>query len=311
MAKEERKSARRGRDTGRAAGSAEPAPAKPPAGQVWREYLVAILVCLVIALFVTTFVVHPMAVPTPSMETPLDRPIPGTREVLGRYNLLVGDRIIADKLTILANHFPISRALGLAHPIRRGEVIIFKTPDRQGNRYLTPYVKRVVGLPGETIEIRRNQVYIDGRRLIEPYKHHEYGEDTPSFHFNMPPVRIPPDHYFMMGDNRDNSSDSRVWGSVPASYLIGKPVFILWSFPDNDIMERAFPDRAFHGAHEVERPMDIIRLYAFRLIYCWKTRWDRILHFIPRGESYLAEEPVETAPEAASGLISNASPPPR
>jgi signal peptidase I len=262
---------------------AEKSVPKPPFSETVREYLVAILVCLVIALFVVTFIAHPMAVPTPSMDTPPERKIPGTNETLGDYNLLVGDRLIVDKLTILANHFPLTRFLKLNHPIRRGEVVVFKAPDRKEGHYLIPYVKRVIGLPGETIEIRQNQVFINGCKLIEPYKYHGLGVENPTPYAYMPPLRIPDDHYFMMGDNRDFSSDSRDWGTVPADFIFGKPLFILWSFPDNALLQKVFPDQRYRGVHEVNAPLDILQLYLFRLIYFYQTRWGRMFHFIPRG----------------------------
>jgi|GEM_PF-413685 len=257
-----------------------------------REYLVAILVCLVIALFVVTFIVHPMAVPTPSMHTPPERMIPDSDETLGDYNLLVGDRLIVDKLTVMANHFPLARMLALNHEIRRGEIMVFKSPDRSSAHYLIPYVKRVIGLPGETIEIRQNTVFIDGQRLVEPYKYHHLGEERPSQFANMPPLRIPDDHYFMMGDNRDFSSDSRDWGTVPAEYIFGKPLFILWSFPDREILQKAFPSGKYRGVHEVNDPMDILTLYFYRIVYFWKTRWGRMFHFVPRGQCSLEDAPA-------------------
>ncbi len=256
--------------------------------EVFREYAVAILICLEIALFVVTFLLHPMAVPTPSMDTPPNRIIPGTGETLGDYNLLVGDRLLVDKLTIMANHFPISRALGIGYKIKRGDVVVFKAPDKR--HFLVPYVKRVIGLPGETIEIIDNQVFINGKKLIEPYVYHELGEDAPYFLRNMPPLKIPPHHYFMMGDNRDDSSDSRDWGTVPEDYIFGKPLVIIWSFPDDEILKEAFPDKNYSGVHEVNNPGDIIKLYLYRVIYFYKTRWGRMLHFMRRGNCYFENE---------------------
>ncbi len=282
MAKPSRK---KGKGAAAAPEAREAAKAKPKQSfaETAREYLVAILVCLVIALFVVTFVAHPMAVPTPSMDTPPERQIPGTDQTLGDYNLLVGDRLIVDKLTVMANHFPLARFLKLNHPIRRGEVLVFKAPDRKNGHYLIPYVKRVIGLPGETIEIRQNQVFINGCKLFEPYKYHGLGEESLTPFSTLPPLRIPADHYFMMGDNRDFSSDSRDWGTVPYDFIFGKPLFILWSFPDNMVLQKIFPDGRYRGVHEVNEPMDVLQLYLFRIIYFYETRWGRMFHFIPRG----------------------------
>lgn len=259
---------------------------KGTAADTFREYSVNLLVCLIIALFVVTFVVHPMAVPTPSMDTPVDRVMEGTNETMGQYNLLVGDRLVVDKFTILANHFPLTKALGLGHTIRRGEVVVFKSPDKDDGHYLIPYVKRVIGLPGETIEVRQNRVFINGKHLIEPYAYHSMGVDSPTTYANMPPLRIPEHHYFMMGDNRDESSDSRAWGTVRDEFIFGKPVFILWSFPDDFVLSKAFPDNEFRGVHEVTSPADTLKLYLYRIVYFYKTRWSRMFHFVPRGHSY-------------------------
>jgi len=264
---------------------------KQPWSETLREYVVAILVCLVIALFVVTFVVHPMAVPTPSMHTPPERLIPDTDETLGDYNLLVGDRLIVDKLTIMANNFPVARMLGLSHTICRGEIVVFKSPDRSSNHYLVPYVKRVIALPGETIEIKQNTVFINGKRLMEPYKYHQLGEERPSPFADMTPRTLPEGHYFMMGDNRDFSSDSRDWGFVPEEFIFGKPLFILWSFPDREILHKAFPDGKYRGVHEVNNSGDVVMLYAYRIFYFWKTRWSRMFHLIPRGHCSLEENP--------------------
>ena len=102
-----------------------------------------------------------------------------------------------------------------------------------------PFVKRVIGLPGETVEVQDKAVYINGRKLDEPYKIHVDSTDiqrrpwTPEelkIRDNYGPVTVPPDSYFVMGDNRDNSNDSRYWGFVTWDEIIGKPLFVYWSY---------------------------------------------------------------------------------
>lgn len=106
-------------------------------------------------------------------------------------------------------------------PIRRGDIVVFYYP-------LDPsksYIKRVVGLPGETLSIRDGRVYINSRAMKEPYV-------SPSFldPQSYPPVTIEPDHYYVLGDHRDSSNDSREWGAVDRKYIYGKAVFVYWPF---------------------------------------------------------------------------------
>lgn len=98
--------------------------------------------------------------------------------------------------------------------LQRGEVIMFRYPKDEKRTYF----KRVIGLPGETIEIKTGVIYINGSPVDEPYLDQEYNHVKPSF----PPEQIPSDHYFVMGDNRDNSSDSRSWGTVDKRLIVGK-----------------------------------------------------------------------------------------
>jgi len=104
-------------------------------------------------------------------------------------------------------------------PIERGDVVVFWYPlDRSKS-----FIKRVVGLPGETVEIRQGRVYVNGKRLSEPYVPPQF-TDVSTFG----PVRVPPDEYFVMGDHRASSNDSRVFGPVPNRYIYGKAVFAYW-----------------------------------------------------------------------------------
>ncbi len=228
-----------------------------PRQSTLREYFLTTVVCTIFALFVTTYVVHPMTVPTPSMEP----------------TILVGDRLLIDKFTV-RNGFPKgSLSIAPTHSARRGDILVFKFPEEPE----VLYVKRLIGLPGETIDIHNKQVYIDGEPLAEPYKHHSdlttYGRRpmphgfVSDFHRdNYGPVKVPADHYFMMGDNRDNSADSRYWNFLPESYVVGRPLFVFWSYKD---------DPTAHTR------TDYVKLYAERVLnFFHKTRWGRTFHFI-------------------------------
>lgn len=108
--------------------------------------------------------------------------------------------------------------------IERGDIVVFWYPHDPDKSY----VKRVIGLPGETVEVRNGVVFIDDQELKEPYLDTEHNQTLPSFR----PVKVEKHHYFVMGDNRDNSSDSRYWGLVPEKYIYGKAFFRYWK-PQN------------------------------------------------------------------------------
>jgi signal peptidase I len=209
---------------------------------VTREYFVTIVTCLILALFVTTFVIHPMSVPTESM-------VP---------TILVGDRLIVDKF-LLRTHSQLLEKLRLGREIKRGDVIVFKYP---GNPEM-PYVKRVIGLPGETVEVRNKEVYINNEKLNDPYGHFTDRNTEMPHRDQMPPLTIKADGYFVMGDNRDNSADSRYWGTVPKDYIIGRPLFIFWSYED--------------PPYHVLVSQGPLKIYASRILnFFTKTRWRRM-----------------------------------
>ena len=129
-----------------------------------------------------------------------------------------GERLLVDKLV----YYKI-KSFGWGH-IERGDVVVFwypKDPDKS-------YVKRIIGLPGETVEVRNGVVFINGQELQETYLDAERNQTLPSF----PLRRVDEHYYFVMGDNRDNSSDSRYWGTVPEKYIYGKAFFRYWN-PSN------------------------------------------------------------------------------
>ena len=122
--------------------------------------------------------------------------------------LMVWDRILINKL-----------AYDFAEP-QRGDIVLFESPEGGEE----PLIKRVVGLPGETIEVRAGRLYVDGRRQREPYVNDHLRNVQSSYG----PTGVPRGHYFMMGDNRGNSADSRVFGPVPEENLIGEALFRFW-----------------------------------------------------------------------------------
>ena len=231
------------------------APAVPDSGPVdeprsrVREYAEAILVAVIFALFARTFLFQAFQVPTSSMEK----------------NILVGDHLIVNKF-IFAPHRDnfLSRLLPY-RPVRRSDVIVFKFPEDPRR----DFIKRTIALPGETVEIRDKVVYVEGVRLDEPRIFHaddRVWPDDPALpdssrrRDQSRPFTVPPASYFALGDNRDNSYDSRFWGPVSASNLKGRAMFVYWSFPLEP------------SGHRSVRELVSIALNFFR-----KTRWDRTL----------------------------------
>jgi len=206
-----------------------------------REYFESICVAVILALFVRTFVVQAFKIPTGSMEN----------------NLLIGDHLLVNKFVFAPTLFPWESKLLPIDPIRRGDILVFKYPEEPDR----DFIKRVIGLPGETLELRNKKVYVNGKALDETYVHflypasdHKPGDaDFTSFDVreNYGPVTVPPDHYFMMGDNRDNSQDSRYWGFMPRDYVKGKALFVYFSFGEEQagLFSNIRWSRMFHQIH--------------------------------------------------------------
>jgi signal peptidase I len=204
-----------------------------------REYVETIVVFVLILVFARSFIFIQSKIPTESM---LD-------------TLLVGDYILVNRALYGAPGDDPIPWIG-QDTIERGDVVVFRKPDDPD----VDYVKRVVGLPGDVIEIRQNQTYVNGEPLDEPYIVDGNFEQTRFFG----PRTVPADHFFMMGDNRDNSSDSRVWGTVPRSLVKGKAFFIWYSYREekNDHLNVGVNRLISMGKKVVRFP--------------WRTRWDRI-----------------------------------
>jgi len=183
-----------------------------------REYYEALLIAIIFVNFARIFVFQAFKIPTGSMED----------------NLKVGDHIVVNKFI----YGPVPRPWLKVFPLRdikRGDIIVFRYPLQPE----TDYVKRVVGLPGDTLMVRDKNVYINGKMLNEPYTIHE----DPMVYPPQPalpepyrsrdqygPYTVPGGHYFAMGDNRDRSSDSRFWGTVPRSMIKGRAFMVYWSW---------------------------------------------------------------------------------
>jgi len=195
-----------------------------------RGFIPEWTVTILMLLFGTGLLLQPFVVPTGSMES----------------NILVGDHLFVDKLAY-APSSGLGRHLLPYREVERGDVIVFRWPPDISQ----DYVKRVIGVPGDRLRLVDKQVYRNGKKLDEPYVQHISAEMNP-YRDNFPAepngyvyprglemlrdnvvngeVVVPPGNYFAMGDNRDNSADSRYWGFVPRDNIKGKPVLIWWSY---------------------------------------------------------------------------------
>jgi signal peptidase I len=185
-----------------------------------REYTESIIIAVILALFIRTWVVQAFKIPTGSME----------------INLLIGDHLLVDKFAFAPTLSSFERKFLPISQIKRGDVIVFKYPQEPDR----DFIKRVIGLPGEKLEMKRKDVYINDKKLDEKYVHFnlplspEGKSEMPDIREDFGPVIVPPNQYFMMGDNRDNSADSRIWGFLQADYIKGKALLIYWSYEPDD-----------------------------------------------------------------------------
>ena len=220
--------------------------------------------------------------------------------------LLVGDHLLVDKLAY-APSGPISRYLLPYQDPKHGDIIVFRYPPDNSQAL----VKRLIGMPGDHIRITNGVVYRNGKRLNEPYVYHKYAYDPAFDNFPWPccrPVKedlaqeaqqhmldqnvssgevvVPEGHYFGMGDNRDNSSDSRYWGFIPRANIIGKPLLIYWSYRAST--EELTGETA---GSLVTHVFDLAEHFFTR------TRWDRTFQVV-RGvpDSELSTQPLPLNP---------------
>jgi signal peptidase I len=237
---------------------------KPEARNFISEWAVTILLLL----FGTTTLLQAFVVPTGSMEN----------------TVLIGDHMIVDKLAY-APAGSISKHFLPYTPVKRGDIIVFRYPlDINQN-----YVKRAIGVPGDRIHIVNKQVFVNGKAITEPYKvvlSDQVSNYLNNFPQPVPDVQIyprgmqmlqnnvvngelvvPPGYYFAMGDNRDNSADSRFWGLVPRENIVGKPVIIFWSYD-------APTDQLADGNINIDHMLDLAQHFFT------KTRWDRTFRLV-------------------------------
>lgn len=237
----------------------------------WLGSLQSLLTTVVIAIFVITFVVQAFQIPSESMEN----------------TLLIGDYLLVNKVRYggggIWNHIMPYR------PVRRGDIIVFHYPVNP----VQHFVKRVVGVPGDRIRLSNRILYVNGVPLNEPYVQHTsvvhdaFRDEFPRLNVPVPDVTskwwlqmhklvedgeliVPQESYFALGDNRDESLDSRYWGFVPRENIIGTPWLIYWSVRNSreDIPVAATPgDKLYHFAYAITHFFQI-------------TRWDRTLRLI-------------------------------
>ncbi len=248
----------------------------PEVKETTVEFLASLAMGLITVFFILTFVAQTFAIPSASMEK----------------TLLVGDHLLVNKQQFA----PVAKWVGPLLPyrnLRRGDVAVFVSPEQPG----LMLVKRVIGVPGDRIHLRSGEVYRNGEKLNEPYVQHIFGDDNTyaaAYRDNFPAVMpslmtgvrnqrwresmplfvqgedivVPPNSYFAMGDNRDNSYDSRYWGFVPQENVIGHPMFISWSFATEEY------GQGMSWAEGTRRTGDMF-LHFFD-----KTRWSRTLQLI-------------------------------
>jgi len=237
-----------------------------------REYIESLLVTVILALFGTTFVVQAFKIPSQSMEP----------------TLLVGDHLLVNKFIFGGRGHWYDGVLPYRE-IRRGDIIVFKFPFQDHPHY----VKRVIGVPGDRLKIVDQFVYVNGKRISEPYivrdptaPYDPFGDNFPPrspqyLQANMQPewadqifqyvkdgeVEVPAGKYFAMGDNRDHSWDSRFWGFVDRDAIMGRPVVIYWSV---------------QSAHDEDADQNsngwALNFIDTLLHLPSRTRWSRMLH---------------------------------
>ncbi|HEY1265523.1 MAG TPA: signal peptidase I, partial [Terriglobales bacterium] len=233
------------------------------------EFLASLAEVLVVGLFIITFVLQAFEIPSSSMEN----------------TLLIGDHVFVNR----EQFAPPTKWLGPLLPyrdIRHGDIVVFLSPEEPG----LFVVKRIMGIPGDRIHLRDGVVYRNGEKLDEPYlfprrsseynayadnfpgvppsemysvKNDDWMKEMPS-HIQGDDIVVPPNSYFGMGDNREVSYDSRFWGFIPRANIIGRPMFIYWSFetPSNQYQMRSMGDRLGFLAHIIIHFFD-------------QTRWSR------------------------------------
>jgi signal peptidase I len=225
----------------------------------FREYLEALIIAGIFLGFTNTFVVKTFYIPSASMEE----------------TLLIGDHLFVNRFVFGGVASDLERRLFPMRSIERGDVVIFRSVERP----TVDMVKRCVGLPGDEIQIRNKDLYVNGqwvddasytwhrdaRVFSDQYSGHETGRKRDNFG----PYTVPADHYFCLGDNRDQSYDSRFWGPVPAHYVKGRAFLIYWSYGGKT------SDGVWRGWGNKLR-----QLGATAAGFFTQSRWKRTFHLI-------------------------------
>jgi signal peptidase I len=173
-----------------------PTPLLAQVWQKWGENIQILLLALGLAFLIRTFVAEPRYIPSESMLPTLE----------------IGDRLIVEKLSYYS------------HPPHRGDIVVFAPPPQlqeQGYQEDQAFIKRVIGLPGDSISVQNGRVFVNQQLLTETYI-----AEAPNY--SMLSMVVPPDRLFMMGDNRNNSNDSHVWGFLPKANIVGHACFRFW-----------------------------------------------------------------------------------
>jgi len=223
---------------------------------VW-ENVKSILIAIVLAVIIKTSIVEAYKIPSASMED----------------TLLVGDFLIANKFNYGARLPFLGYRLPALNEPEPGDVIIFKWPGDG----VTNYIKRCVAIEGQTVEIKDKVLFVDGERFPDPsgakFTKPLEARPAPSQNSrdNWGPYEVPQDYYFMMGDNRDNSYDSRFWGPVHRDLILGEAMFIHWSWE---------PDMASPEVSAAD-PLSVPRLFLYNIFHFdERVRWGRLLNLI-------------------------------
>ena len=214
----------------------------PPKG-VLRDYAETILICVIFVVFTRAFIFQQSKIPSGSMED----------------TLLIGDYIMVNRYVYSPAETAWEKALLPVRDVRRGDIIVFKFPEEPE----TDYIKRVIGLPGDKLEIRRGIVYANGQRVDDPYVKEAYRLPD-----NYPEFTVPEGNYWVMGDHRDRSSDSRVWGTVPRELIKGRALLIWWSYTE--------------GPNDINlRGMDQLKAIGSKIAHLFtRSRWSRCFTLI-------------------------------
>jgi signal peptidase I len=240
-----------------------------------RDTFESLVVTVILAVFGTTFVIQAFKIPTGSMEN----------------TLLIGDHLLVNKFAFAYHSRLLARFLPY-RDVHRDDIVVFKFPgsSEEQSEPGEHFVKRVIGLPGDRVRIFHRQVYVNGQLLPEPYAYHAWpdmlrvGDDFPppdseylhgattawstdmANYVKDGEIVVPAGKYFAMGDNREQSWDSRFWGFVPRDLISGRPLLIYWSYetPRDEYMHNAWSDR-------------LSQAFSLLIHFPTRTRWRRTL----------------------------------